>query len=92
MSEFEYLFPRKAEETSDGAVEVGGIKPALKLSETEAKVMAQIGNEEAAIDDIIRASGLTSAAVSATLLALEMKRVVKQLPGKQYVRNSAFGH
>jgi DNA processing protein len=61
------------------------------LSETEAKVMAHIGHEEVVIDDIIRASGLTSAAVSATLLALEMKRVVKQLPGKQYVRNTVYG-
>ena len=91
LSEFEYLLPRKAEETRDGAAEVGGIKPALQLTDVEAKVMAHIGHEEVAIDDIIRASGLTSAAVSATLLALEMKRLVKQLPGKQYVRNAAFG-
>jgi len=91
LSEFEYLLPRKAEETRDGAAEVGGIKPALQLGETEAKVMAHVGHEEVAIDDIIRASGLTSAAVSATLLALEMKRVVKQLPGKQYVRTRTVG-
>jgi DNA processing protein len=63
----------------------------LQLSETEEKVMAQVGNEEVAIDEIIRASGLTTACVSATLLALEMKRLVRQLPGKQYVRNAAFG-
>jgi hypothetical protein len=25
------------------------------------------------------------------LLSLEMKRLVRQLPGKQYVRNKAFG-
>ena len=91
LSEFEYLLPRKAEETRDGGAELGGTKPALKLSETEANVVAYIGDEEVAIDDIIRASGLTSAAVSATLLALEMKRIVKQLPGKQYVRNRTFG-
>lgn len=89
LSEFEYLLPRKAEETRDGAAESGGIKPALKLSETEAKVMALIGQEEMAIDEVIRGSGLTSAAVSATLLALEMKRIVRQLPGKLYVRNLA---
>ena len=51
--------------------------------------MALIGNEEVAIDEIIRGSGLTSAAVSATLLGLEMKRIVRQLPGKLYVRNFA---
>jgi len=90
LSEFEYLLPRKAEETKAGAAEVGGIKPALQLNEMEAAVMGHIGNDEVAIDDIIRASGLTSAVVSATLLALEMKRIVRQLPGKQYVRNTAF--
>jgi DNA processing protein len=91
LSEFEYLLPRKAEETRDGAAEVGGIKSAFKLSEMEEKVMAHVSNEEVAIDDIIRGSGLTSAAVSATLLSLEMKRLVKQLPGKQYARNTALG-
>ena len=61
------------------------------LSELEQKVMAQLGREETAIDDIIRASGLTTACVSATLLSLEMKRLVRQLPGKLYVANTAFG-
>jgi DNA processing protein len=91
LGEFEYLLPKQStvqEETSPGG---GGTKPALRLSETEEKVMAQLGQEETAIDDIIRASGLTTACVSATLLALEMKRLVRQLPGKQYVRNPAFG-
>ncbi len=91
LGEFEYLLPKTATESAKAGVEGGGIKPALQLSETEEKVMAQIGNEEVAIDEIIRASGLTTACVSATLLALEMKRLVRQLPGKQYVRSAAFG-
>jgi DNA processing protein len=89
LSEFEYLLPRRSETDAAQPKETGGIKPALALTETEGKVMAHIGNEEVAIDEIIRASGLTSAAVSATLLSLEMKRVVKQLPGKMFVRNFA---
>ena len=91
LSEFEYLLPKRATEPADLGLESRGTKPALQLSETEEKVMAQVGNEEVAIDEIIRASGLTTACVSATLLALEMKRLVRQLPGKQYVRNAAFG-
>jgi DNA processing protein len=91
LSEFEYLIPKKATEQAEASPGGGGTKPALRLSETEEKVMAQLGREETAIDDIIRASGLTTACVSATLLSLEMKRLVRQLPGKQYVRNSAFG-
>jgi DNA processing protein len=91
LGEFEYLFPKRATEQAEASLGGGGTKPALRLSETEEKVMAHLGQEETAIDDIIRASGLTTACVSATLLALEMKRLVRQLPGKQYVRNSAFG-
>jgi DNA processing protein len=91
LSEFEYLLPKMAGESVEAGREGGGTKPALQLSETEERVMAQVGNEEVAIDEIIRASGLTTACVSATLLALEMKRLVRQLPGKQYVRNAAFG-
>jgi DNA processing protein len=91
LGEFEYLLPKRSTEQTESSLGGGGTKPALKLSETEEKVMAQLGQEETAIDDIIRASGLTTACVSATLLALEMKRLVRQLPGKQYVRNPAFG-
>ncbi len=91
LSEFEYLLPKMAMKPAEPGLEGEGTKPALQLSETEEKVMAQIGNEEVAIDEIIRASGLTTACVSATLLALEMKRLIRQLPGKQYVRNTAFG-
>jgi DNA processing protein len=87
LSEFEYLLPKQAVETVGTDAEARGIKPALTFSEMEGKVIAQMSREETGIDDIIRSSGLTSAAVSATLLGLEMKRVVRQLPGKLYVRN-----
>ncbi len=43
--------------------------------------------EESSIDEVIRKSGLPSSAVSVALFSLEMKRLVKQLPGKLFVRN-----
>jgi len=43
--------------------------------------------EEIGIDEVIRFSGLPSSAASVALLSLEMKRLVKQLPGKMFVRN-----
>ncbi|MGD0652549.1 MAG: DNA-processing protein DprA [Verrucomicrobiia bacterium] len=89
LSEFEYLLPQGQGETLQEPVLTGGIKAAVKLSDTEEKVMALISNEEVAIDEIIRGSGLTSGCVSATLLGLEMKRMIRQLPGKCYVRNFA---
>lgn len=82
LGEFEYLLPKRATEPAEAASEGGGTKPALVLSDMEEKVMAQVGREETAIDEIIRASGLTTACVSATLLSLEMKRLVRQLAGK----------
>jgi len=45
-----------------------------------------IGTEDAHINDITAASGLTTATVSSTLMRLEMKRLIRALPGKRYVR------
>jgi DNA processing protein len=85
LVEFETLLPQKdpVPVTEDAA------GPALKLSTNEEKVFAAIGDEEVPVDEIIRSSGLTSACVSATLLGLEMKRVVRQLPGKVYAQRRA---
>jgi len=44
-------------------------------------------DDESSIDEIIRASGLPSSAVNVALFGLEMKRLVRQLPGKMFVRN-----
>jgi DNA processing protein len=46
-----------------------------------------LDHEEISIDDVIRKSGLPSSAVSVALLGLEMKRLIKQLPGKMFVKN-----
>jgi len=49
-------------------------------------VYKAISSTEASIDTIIEASGLTAGAVSAALLQLEMRRLVRQLPGKFFVK------
>ena len=85
LSEFEYLFP--ASNRPPGASETG-VLPALNLSENEQKVYDALSQEEMGIDDVIRQSGLPSSAVSVSLLGLEMKRLIRQLPGKMFVRNS----
>jgi DNA processing protein len=84
LSEFEYLFPASNRPPSPGET---GVLPALELSESEQKVFDALNNEESSIDEVIRRSGLPSSAVSVALLSLEMKRVVRQLPGKLFVRN-----
>jgi DNA processing protein len=84
LSEFEYLFPGSNRPPSPGET---GVLPALELSTNEQKVYDALDDEERTIDEVIRKSNLPSSAVSVALLSLEMKRVVKQLPGKLFVRN-----
>jgi DNA processing protein len=85
LSEFEYLFP--ASNRPPGAGETG-ILPALNLSENEQKIYDTLSNHESTIDEVIRRCGLPSSAVSVALLGLEMKRLIRQLPGKLFVKNS----
>jgi DNA processing protein len=84
LSEFEYLFPASNRPPSPAE---SGTLPALTLSENEQKVYEVLSHEEVAMDDVIRRSGLPASAASVTLLSLEMKRLIKQLPGKLFVRN-----
>jgi DNA processing protein len=88
LSEFEYLFPPS---NRPAAPSETGVLPALTLSENEQKVFDALGREETSIDEVIRHSGLPSSAVSVALLSLEMKRVIRQLPGKLFVRNTTGG-
>ena len=60
--------------------------PVADLTPDQQKIFDALGSEETALDTVIATSGLTAAAVSSTLLALEMRRLVKQLPGKRFVK------
>ncbi len=84
LSEFEYLFPASNKPRS--AAETG-VLPALELSANEQQVYATLSNEEVGIDDVICHSGLPPSAASVALLSLEMKRLIRQLPGKLFVKN-----
>lgn len=70
-------------------IAVSGIAEQLRLpdnlSAAESALVQALGREERAIDEVIRLTGLPTATVSSTLFALELKRLVKQLPGKRYV-------
>jgi DNA processing protein len=84
LSEFEYLFPQSNRPPS--AAETG-VLPALELSETEQLVYGTLSHEEISIDDVIERSHLPASAASVALLSLEMKRLIKQLPGRRFLRN-----
>jgi len=84
LCEFEYLFPASNRPATPNET---GVLPALELSDNEQKVYDTLDHQEAGIDEIIRHSGLPTSAVSVALLSLEMKRVIRQLPGKVFVKN-----
>ena len=56
------------------------------LSDDERRVYDSIRETETSIDDIATKAELPSGTVSSTLLRLELKRLVKQLPGKYFVK------
>src|SRR5450755_1677073 len=61
-------------------------RPLPELSEDERCVYDAIEATETSIDEISAKSELPSANVSSALLRLELKRIVKQLPGKYFVK------
>jgi DNA processing protein len=60
--------------------------PAHGLTEEEQKVFESLLEGETPLDSIVEKSGLPTGKVSSTLLALEMKRWVRQLPGQRFVK------
>jgi DNA processing protein len=61
-------------------------RPLPPLSDHERRVYDAIEAAETAIDNIAAKSELPSSVVSSILLQLELKRLVKQLPGKHFVK------
>jgi DNA processing protein len=57
-----------------------------KLNGDEAELYNALGKEEMHVDRLIQKTGLPSSKVSSTLLRLEMKKRVQQLPGQYFVR------
>jgi len=62
------------------------VRPLPQLTEEERRVYGAIEASETPIDQIASECDLPSSTVSSILLALELKRLVKQLPGKYFVK------
>jgi len=78
LGEFEFFFPKE---------EIAPKRPwPDNLSAEEKRVLEVMSSEEVDQDVITRASGLTAPAVASTLLRLEMRKLVRQLPGKRFVK------
>ncbi|HVK59441.1 MAG TPA: DNA-protecting protein DprA, partial [Candidatus Kapabacteria bacterium] len=81
VTEFEYLFP-----TSNKPQAGGTQLPGLTLTENERLIYEALGSEELFIDEMIVRTGLPASTVSVALLTLEMKKLVRQMPGKVFTR------
>jgi DNA processing protein len=82
LDDLNALFPRAPHEQPAAPRRPGALKPDEEL------VYGAIGEEETPIDAIISRTNLPSGRVSSTLLMLEMKHLVKQLPGQHFVKVS----
>jgi len=82
LDDLQILLPEK-QKLPDVAV-----RPLPELTEEERVVYEAINPTETAIDRIAATSNLPSATVSSALLRLELKHLVKQLPGKYFVKLS----
>jgi DNA processing protein len=76
-------------EAEKGAATVRKSAPDLTLTDLERKILSFLDENETAIDTLIVAAGEPPARVLSTLLLLEMKRLVKQLPGRRVARSGA---
>lgn len=85
LSEFEYLFPARNRPPSGPET---SLLPSMELSESEQRVYDSLQGEAKLMDDVIRGSGLPPSIVSVALLSLEMKRLVRQSPGRVFSRNT----
>ena len=61
--------------------DVNEIRP--KLSEEEQKIVAALEDGERLVDDVIAETGLTTGKLLAALTMLELKGILKRLPGKR---------
>ncbi len=79
LEEFELLIPPGAMEEPEKRASA---RPEIPLSEEEKKLVEALWQEALDVDSLARVVGLTSAEISGLLLGLEMKRVIKMLPGR----------
>lgn len=79
LEEFEFELPPL---DRVGAVDEPAARPNVPLSDEEQRVVEALWQEALDVDTLARKAGLKSHALSGLLLGLEMKRVVRMLPGR----------
>lgn len=92
LDEFEMLLPRGPARAEDEGLSASSPRISVKLTETERLVLQAVGREETPIDAVMGAGDLPPSVISATLMVLELKKLIRQLPGKLYVRLAEIGN
>jgi DNA processing protein len=82
LDDLNSLFPQSAAERG------GNARPA-ELSANEQILLELLDSTETPLDTLVVRTGLAASQVSTALLTLEMKRLIKQLPGQHFVRLGA---
>ena len=62
-------------------------EPVLLLSDEQSRVYPYITYQPVHLDELAKQSGLNISSLMNITLSLELKRVIRQLPGQYYVRN-----
>lgn len=83
LEEFEYLFPSKSKTDHDYLKSPAGLR---NLSENELLILKEISEEETGMDLILARTGLASPVVLSALVSLEIKHLIRRLPGKLFIR------
>lgn len=84
LCEFEYLFPPTNRPPSPAE---SGSLPALALSADETSLLQHLDSRDSrTIDELIQRTGLSARVAAVVLFSLELKRLVKQHPGKTFTR------
>jgi DNA processing protein len=79
VEEFELLIPPETMKTPE---KTAAARPEVPLSAEEKKLVEALWQEALDVDSLARTVGWSSAQISGLLLGLEMKRVIKILPGR----------
>ena len=83
LEEYDSLFSREQMDRLEDYRKM----PDIPLSEDEARVVRALGEGPEDIDTLARKAGLTASAIGGLLLGLEMKRIVRALPGRRLELN-----
>lgn len=78
LAEFEFLVPAEKRRAKDHLA----ARPEVQLLPEEQGIVRALWQGEMDIDALAREAGLSSSRISALLIGLEMKRVIRMLPGR----------